>query len=158
MPCWLRKYKPQAAFWSLSAVLFCQAEAFLSSDTKCLLCFPLGIRARFLRGSPSLCQPKGARQLAGLREPGTDTTLCTALDAAQAAGNSGYQAAEGQRSPERVIRASTATPWFHTAYRELLPTAGLRSSQAWTEALKEIRITKKKKQKRHGMMSPVKQQ
>lgn len=37
--CWLRKYKPRAAFWSLSAALFCQAEAFLSSDTKCSLSF-----------------------------------------------------------------------------------------------------------------------
>lgn len=40
MPCWLRKYKPRAAFWSLSAALFCQAEAFLSSDTKCSPSFP----------------------------------------------------------------------------------------------------------------------
>lgn len=165
MPCWLRKHKPQAAFWSLSAVLFCQAEAFLSSDTNCLLCFPLGIRARFLRSSPSLCHPLGAGQLAGLREPGTDTTLCTALQPTlaclhrawqwqfgipgcrRAVGSSGYQAAEGQRSPVRASRTSTATPWFHTAYRELLPTAGLRSSQAWTEALREITITKNKKQK-----------
>lgn len=133
MACWLRKHKPRAAFWSLSAVLFCQAEAFLSSDTKCLLSFSPWDPHRLPPAAP--CQPEGAGQLAGLprawqgdhsAQPWSSPLHCMQRAwAGEDVGNSGYRAGEWQRSPVRVIRTSADAPRFHTAYRKLLPTAGL---------------------------------
>lgn len=102
MSCWLRKYKPRAAFWSLSAVLFCQAEAFLSSDTKCLLSFsPWDPRTLPPTAAPAFVSP---RERAAGRTPeslagtphsaqprSSPRTACKGLPRA-ALGNSGQQA------------------------------------------------------------------
>lgn len=79
MSCWLRKYKPRAAFWSLSAVLFCQAGAFLSSDTKCLLSFSSrDPRTLPPAAAPAFVGPRERGSWQDSREPGRDTPLCTA--------------------------------------------------------------------------------
>lgn len=74
MSCWLRKYKPQAAFWSLSAALLCQAGAFLSSDTKCSLRVSPRELTRFLPQQPQLLSAPGSGTPGGLAE----RPLCTA--------------------------------------------------------------------------------
>lgn len=73
--CWLRKYKPRAAFWSLSAAFFCQAEAFLSSDTKCSPSFPPGSCTGFLLQQSSLSQPKRHGSWQDAQVSGRRTTL-----------------------------------------------------------------------------------
>lgn len=76
MSCWLRKYKPRAAFWSLSAALFCQAEAFLSSDTKCSLSFsPWDPHRLPPAAAPAFVRPGEQGSWQDSREPGRDTTL-----------------------------------------------------------------------------------
>lgn len=76
MSCWLRKHKPRAAFWSLSAVLFCQAEAFLSSDTKCLLSFsPWDPHTLPPAAAPAFVSPRERGSWQDSREPGRETTL-----------------------------------------------------------------------------------
>lgn len=121
MSCWLRKHKPRAAFWSLSAELFCQAEAFLSSDTKCLLSFsPWDPHTLPPAAAPAFVSPRERGSWQDSREPGkgdhSAQPWSSPLHCMQRAwaeedvGNSGYQAGEWQRSPVRVIRTSAAAP------------------------------------------------
>lgn len=74
--CWLRKHKPQAAFWSLSAALFCQAEAFLSSDTKCSLSFsPWELRTLPPAAAPAFVSPREQGGWRDARVSGRETAL-----------------------------------------------------------------------------------
>lgn len=76
MSCWLRKYKPRAAFRSLSAALFCQAEAFLSSDTKCSLSFsPRDPHTLPPAAAPAFVSPRERGSWQDCRESGRDSAL-----------------------------------------------------------------------------------
>lgn len=107
MSCWLRKYKPRAAFWSLSAALFCQAEAFLSSDTKCSLSFsPWELHMLPPTAAPAFVSPREQGSWQDARVSGRETALrgpvahhhMHAKDLGRG-GSGEFRAGEWQRSP-----------------------------------------------------------
>lgn len=66
MSCWLRKYKPQGCFLEpVSSALLSSRGLPVKRYKVLALLFPLGAAHASSGSSPSLCQPKGAGQLAG---------------------------------------------------------------------------------------------